>query len=623
MVQKGDVIRKNKIQLHWLVVPLVIAVYLLVVWQVVLQVQQTAINTLRHSGQSQLNLYASHLQGELQRFEKLPALIATHPRLLEVLQDPDDSEAVDGLNRYLEEINRSSGAADIYLMSHNGLTLAASNWNGPRPFVGRNFSFRPYFQQAIQGSLGRYYALGTTSQQRGYYFASAVKAAGEIFGVVVVKVNLSNIEQEWIGLPEEVVVTDPDGVIFIATQPAWRFKSIRPLDDQTRTRIELSRRYPQASLQPLALNFLHDSLKGGILVQLLDMGQRYLMQSQIVTEADWEMHLLSPLLPVREQMVNAFLMISMVTLALLFLGLGLRQRSKRIEERRLYDEQARDALYQAHAELEQRVRERTVDLSESNEQLSREIEDRRHAETQLRRTQDELVQAAKLATLGQMSAGINHELSQPLAAIRTYAGNGKALLEKARYAEVEENLIQISDLTERMARIGAQLKIFSRKSSGQLSAVSVQGVIDGAKAVIGPRSETIDAELEFVVPDRQLKFYGDEVLLQQVLVNLIYNALQAVEGKKEREVEVRVEEKMNDQIALIVEDSGRGIADEHLEKIFDPFFTTKEASEGLGLGLTISNRIITELGGEMSARSGSLGGACFEVILPGVAEEGI
>lgn len=600
---------------------LAIGAYLLIAWQAVVQVEQTAIDALRLSGMSQLNLYASHLQGELQRFEKLPALIATHPRLLEVLQDPDDSEAVDGLNHYLESINRTSGAADTYLMDRTGLTLAASNWSSPRPFVGRNFAFRPYFQQAISGELGRYYALGTTSQQRGYYFASAVEAAGQIFGVVVVKVNLSNIEQGWGGLAEEVLVTDPDGVIFIATQPTWRFKTIRPLDHQNQTRIELSRRYPQASLEPLALSGLHGSSKGGSLVQLMDMRQQYLMQSQTVAEADWEMHLLSPLLPVREQMVNAFLMVSMVTMALLFLGLGLRQRYKRIVERRLYDEQARDALYRAHAELEQRVKERTADLSDSNEQLSREIEERRYAESQLRSTQDQLVQAAKLATLGQMSAGIKHELSQPLAAIRTYADNGKALLEKARYPEVGDNLVQISDLTERMARIGAQLKIFSRKSSGQLSPVLVQGVIRGARAIIGPRSETIDATLEFVVPAQRIEVYGDEVLLQQVLVNLIYNALQAVEGEPDRKVVVCVEERAECQLALIVEDSGPGIANEHLEKIFDPFFTTKEASEGLGLGLTISNRIITELGGEMSARSGSLGGACFEVVLPGVAEE--
>ena len=603
---------------RWLVAALSAIGYLLVAWQAAMQVQQTAVDALAASGHSQLNLYATHLRGELQRFEKLPTLIATHPRLLEVLQDPDDVDAVDGLNRYLEEINRSTGAADTYLMDRNGLTLAASNWHSERPFVGRNFNFRPYFQEAMAGQLGRYFAQGTASQQRGYYFASSVRAGGKVFGVVVVKVNLSNIEQEWEGLPEEVVVTDPDGVIFFATQPTWRFKTIAPLDHQARTRIELSRRYPKAALEPLPLKAWVPEGTQHQLVQLGDnQQQRYLLQSQAMAEAGWQVHLMTPLQSAHQQMVNAILLISALALALLFLGLGLRQRYKRRLEKMLYDEQAREALYRTHAQLEQRVKSRTADLSESNEQLSREIEERRHAEAQLRATQNELIQAAKLATLGQMSAGINHELSQPLAAIRSYADNGQALLEKGRLQEVESNLVQISDLTERMARIGSQLKIFSRKSTGLVGAVSLKGVIEAARAIIGPRSNKTDATLIIALPDERLQVCADEGLVQQVLVNLIHNALQAVEGEAERKVEVHTEQR-SDQVALVVEDSGPGIADEHLEHIFDPFFTTKEASEGLGLGLTISNRIVTELGGEMSASSGCLGGARFEVVLPSV-----
>lgn len=603
---------------RWAVALLLATGYLLVAWQAATQVKQTAMDRLAVSVQSQLNLYATHLRGELQRFEKLPVLIATHPRLLEVLQDPDDSDAVDGLNRYLEEINRSAGAADIYLMDASGLTLAASNWSGTRPFVGRNFGFRPYFQQAMAGKLGRYFALGTTSRQRGYYFASAVEAAGSVQGVVVVKVNLSDIEEEWEGLPEEVVVTDSDGVIFIATEPEWRFKTLTALDQQTRSRVELSRRYPNTVLDRLPLELHLDGTHQ--LLQLQQSQQRYLLQSKLMAEAEWEMHLLAPLQPVQQQMLNALLLISALALALLFLGLGLRQRYKRRLEKGEHDEQRRQALYRAHADLEQRVRDRTVDLSESNEQLSREIEERRHAELQLRRTQDELVQAAKLATLGQMSAGINHELSQPLAAIRSYADNGTALLEQGRLQEVESNLRQISDLTERMARIGSQLKIFSRKSSGTLSSVSLKSVVDAAKSIVGPRSHKIDADLVITPPDSALRIWADEILVQQVLVNLIYNALQAVEGEEERRVEVHTEQR-GERVALLVEDSGPGIADEHLERIFDPFFTTKEASEGLGLGLTISNRIVSELEGEMSATHGGLGGARFEVLLPSAARE--
>ena len=609
--------RSQIFQYQWAVGVVSAVAYLLVAWQAVTQVERSAIEQLATAGSSQLNLYTTHLKGELEQFQKLPALISTDPRLLGLLHDPDDVDAVDGLNRYLEQINRDTGAADIYLMDRNGLTLAASNWQGERPFVGRNFSFRPYFQQAIQGNLGRYYALGTTSRQRGYYFASPVRAGGKTFGVVVVKVNLNEIEQQWSGLPEELLVADPDGVIFISTLPSWRFHTVTPLVEADRKRVEESRRYPDVTLDPMPLERVTAHGTDHQIVRLPSQ-KRFLMQRRVMDDEAWEVYLLTPFISVRNQMTEAFMLVSASALALLFMGLGLRQRYKRRMERALYDEQARESLYRAHAELERRVKDRTADLSASNDQLSREIEERRHAEAQLRETQDELVQAAKLATLGQMSAGINHELNQPLAAIRSYADNGQALLKQERLEEVESNLLQISDLTERMARIGSQLKIFSRKSTGQVGDVSVQGVMEAAQAIIGPRSKKVDATLLVSIPEEALKIRADEVLVQQVLVNLIHNALQAVEGEDERKVRVYAEPHAS-QVALVVEDSGPGVADEHIERIFDPFFTTKSANEGLGLGLTISTRIVAELGGEMSASRSEWGGARFEVQLP-VAE---
>ncbi len=601
--------------LCWPAIGLLFFLYLLTGWQLLQQVEQRALDKVAATGVHQLRLYASHLQGELQRFEKLPGLIATHPRLLQVLQDPDDVEAVEGLNHYLQEINSTSGGADIYLMDRSGLTLAASNWQGERPFVGRNFSFRPYFQQAMEGRLGRYFALGTTSRQRGYYFASAVWGGGEIFGVVVVKVNLSNIESGWEGLSEELLVTDPDGVIFIATNPAWRFKTTAPLDAEQRQRVEQSRRYPQMPLPALGWGGLKPRGEGAQLVSVPGYPQRYLLQSNEMVRVGWKIHLMTPLLHVEEQINDALLLFALLSLALLSIGLGLRQRHQRRVEKRHYDQRARDALYQAHAELEQRVKDRTADLSMINEQLSREIEERRQAERQLRATQNELVQAEKLATLGQMSAGINHELSQPLAAIRSYADNGRALLQQQRLDEVAGNLSQISDLTERMARIGEQLKIFSRKSSGQKVLLSLRAVVETAVSIIQPRSEQLGVELEQRLPAESHQVLADEVLLQQVLVNLIHNALQAVEEVELRRVRISSTED-GERTVLVVEDSGRGIAEEHMEQIFTPFFTTKSASEGLGLGLTISSRIVDGLGGELRVAASELGGARFEVVLP-------
>ena len=82
-------------------------------------------------------------------------------------------------------------------MNSDGLTIAASNWNTPKPFVGRNFSYRPYFKQAMEGKLGRYFALGTTSSERGYYFAYPVRYEGRILGAVVIKIKIDAIEENW------------------------------------------------------------------------------------------------------------------------------------------------------------------------------------------------------------------------------------------------------------------------------------------------------------------------------------------------------------------------------------------------------------------------------------------
>jgi len=597
--------------------------YALVAWQTAERVRDAEIASLAETGRSHLNLYVADLQGQLERYEYLPELISTDARLLELLRGPSDPARVDALNRFLEEVNLITGAADTYLMDRDGLTVAASNWAAEQPFVGSNFSYRPYFQAAIQGRLGRYFALGTTSGKRGYYFAYPVRDSDDILGAVVVKVDMSNVEMHWGGLREEVIVVDEDGVVFAATRPAWRYRTLSPLAKDVRDQIGASRRYPESGLT--ALSVLSSEPLGDqsrILELWSDQATgraagrtRYLAQEQDMPEAGWKVYLLTSLAPLQQQVLQALTIVTAIFTALLFLGMGLRQRYKRRKEQARFSEQEKRALRFAHDQLELRVKERTADLSASNRRLNEEIEERRHAEEELRQTQGELIQAAKLATLGQMAAGINHELNQPLAAIRSYADNGRALLERERLEEVRGNLEQISDLTGRMARIGSQLRIFSRKSSGQIGDVSVQSVIEASRSIVAPRVKRTGTEIRVEIPVEPLFVRADEVLLQQVLVNLVGNAIQAVDGEKVRLVRICAST-AGARVLLVVEDSGPGIANGNLERIFDPFFTTKEASEGLGLGLTISNRIIQDLKGSLTVSNGELGGARFEIFLP-------
>jgi len=577
---------------------------------------QRGLEDLAEDGSFRLELYVAYLQGVLEKYEGLPELLATNRRLVTFLQNPGGRERIEAFNRYLETINRISDAADTYLMDREGLTIAASNWQAERPFVGRNFSYRPYFQQAMQGRLGRYFALGTTSSRRGYYFAYPVRQGDTILGAVVIKISIDQVERDWGHENDIFLVTDPDGVIFITTRAAWRFHTLEPLADEVRQRIVTSRRYPGASLTPLPIESESGSRYGRI-ITLAESAEgpsrRYLLQSEFMPQAGWQVMVLSDIAAAKRRVVRALVGVGGGAATLLLLLLLVWQRRQRLAERRCHEEESRRLLLQANEDLETRVQERTAALTESNRQLRREIEERRQAEEKLRRTRRELIHAAKLAALGQMSAGINHELNQPLAAIRTYAENTVAFLRQERLDNALWNLEQIKELTERMARIGAQLKIFSRRSSGRMEDVPLHGVIDGALEILTPAIRRGDVRVDVRLIPEDLQVRADSVLLQQVLVNLIGNAVQAVTGGDRREILVRAEA-VAGEVVLQVHDSGPGIGPEHLSRIFEPFYTTKEPGQGLGLGLAISQRIIREMNGTIRVVP-SRQGACFEIRL--------
>lgn len=178
-------------------VPLVVLSLLsmaLIAWAIANWVRNGALQDELRTGEQQLQLYAAYIEGELARYEAIPALLATNQRVFKVLQQPENYSARQALNEYLEQSALATGALDVYLMNQQGLTVAASNWQTEGTFLGRNFGFRPYFQQAMRGELGRYYALGTTSHVRGYYFAYPVTILGQVRGAVVVKMDVSATE---------------------------------------------------------------------------------------------------------------------------------------------------------------------------------------------------------------------------------------------------------------------------------------------------------------------------------------------------------------------------------------------------------------------------------------------
>ncbi len=568
------------------------------------------LRDLAGEGNARLELYVSYLRGVLEKYEGLPELLATNKRLVGFMKQPGGRDRIEALNRYLAVINDISDAADTYLMDREGLTIAASNWDAERPFIGRNFSYRPYFKQAMQGQLGRYFALGTTSNRRGYYFAYPVRSNGEILGAVVVKINIDKVEHNWGHRDETFLVTDPDGVIFLSTNPAWRFQTLHPLSPAVKARIEQSRRYPNSRLTPVPV-LATKPTDAGTLLTLLESGRKkeYLQQSQTMPQAGWQVHILSDTKHVRLLVRRTLIGTAAAFILVVLLVLMYRQQRLRLLEQRRHEEESRSMLEQVNLDLERRVDERTSALRAANSQLRLEIDDRRRAEEKLRHARKELIHTAKLAAIGQMATGINHELNQPLAAIRAYGANGRELLIKGRVEEAIANFDRIAELTERMAGIGCQLKIFSRKSRGNLGSLPLQGVVDGALEILMPMLGKTGIKIDIDLDPPDIRVWANSLLLQQALVNLITNGVHAVQGQEHKQNQktpiVAVSGRFfEDMVRVEVRDNGPGIGVADREMVFDPFYTTKPSGQGLGLGLTITRRIIEEMDGHIYLEEG-------------------
>ncbi|WP_018237348.1 sensor histidine kinase [Ensifer sp. BR816] len=559
-----------------------------------------------------LRLAVAALSGHLNRYQALPALIADHDDIKELVTRPRDRRLRDSVNGYLKEINALLKSSDIYVITPDGDTIAASNYDGPASFVGQNFSYRPYFQDALKGEQSRFYALGTTSLKRGYYFGSPIRIGEEIRGVIVFKVDIETIEASWQGGEYRIFVSDPEGIIFMSGDPKWLYAGILPLTPDRLARTEASRRYADAILHPLPV--VRSETDGHALMTVSggERAREYLVLSHYMPDADWTVNVLTDTASVRTQALTtvaaAILLLCLACLAIAILV----QRRARLRERMLMQEQAQE-------ELERRVEERTADLARVNVQIEAEIAERRLTEQQLRQTQADLVQAGKLAGLGQMSAALSHEFNQPLAAAKTYADSAALLIERGRTTEASDNVRRISSLIDRMAAISRHLRNFARKPNEKLSPVPLEDVMHDTMEIVAARLKTANADIDIDLGPEPLVVRAGSVRLQQVLVNVISNAADAVEGCQNRAISVRAWRE-GDKAVLTIRDRGPGVPPAIAERIFDPFYTTKGVGKGLGLGLSISYNIVKDFGGSLTVSNHTEGGAVFRIELAVVPE---
>jgi two-component system C4-dicarboxylate transport sensor histidine kinase DctB len=585
----------------------------LAVWLAHLWAERTVIEDLRHDGAQRLELYLTGLEAALARYDYLPTVLALNGDVIRLLQHPGDASSIPDANRYLAQVNGEAETSAIYLLDLEGRVLASSNWNDAVSFIGVNLAYRPYFQDALNGRSGRFYGIGTTGGEPGYFFSHGIHDGGRMLGVAAVKVSLDQFERTWTDSSDIVIVADRHGVVLLSPEPSWKFKTLRPISPETMAIFQATRQYEGATLERIPLAEA-EVLGAGVRIVTLDR-RRFLAHTRTMAETGWDVTILSDLAPAAVLARNTGAAAAFALGFLLLLSVYLLERRQAVRASLA----AKEALQRAHDELERKVAARTADLLAANERLQGEVAERLRADRVLREAQGELVQAGKMAIVGQLASGITHELNQPLAALRTLSDNAKVLLERNRLDDVQRNLALISELTDRMGKITGELKAFARKSAPQLAPVPVRRAIANAIFLVEHSLRKEDVELVQDSSMNEVYAIGESNRLEQVLINLASNAIDAMKGAPVRRLEIAVVEK-GAKVAISVRDTGPGIAPDAMPRLFEPFFTTKAPGAGLGLGLAISARIVREFGGTLVAANRPKGGAEFTLELAAATE---
>ncbi|WP_037078772.1 ATP-binding protein [Rhizobium sp. CCGE 510] len=558
--------------------------------------------TLEEQARMDARLNAALLRTVLEKYRALPFVLSQDAALAAALTG-NDSATFEQLSRKLEMLAAGTKAAVIYVIDKDGIAVAASNWREPTSFVGNDYRFREYFQGALAKGQAEHFALGTVSKKPGLYISERISDSRGLLGVVVVKVEFDDVEADWNATDAPSYVIDDRGIVLITSIPSWRFMTIGRITEDRLTAIRESLQFGDAPLQPLPLDKVRNLGDRLDVVEIVMPGgagkTSFLDVGMPVPATAWHLQHLVALAPSIDAGVRQARMLALLILLPLLSGAAFLLRRRQTVTLRIFREQ------QAREELERRVAERTLDLSQARDRLQAEITGHKSTEQRLQAVQQDLVQANRLAILGQVAAGVAHEINQPVATIRAYADNARTFLARGQAAPAGENLESIAALTERIGSITEELKSFARKGRGSAEPTGLKDVIEGAVMLLrsrfAGRMDTLDIDL----PTAELQVMGNRIRLEQVLINLLQNALEAVAPKAgEGRVEVRAS-RDGDMVTLTVADNGPGISPDIRKGLFTPFNTSKES--GLGLGLVISKDIVGDYGGRMEVESDDRG----------------
>ncbi len=529
---------------------------------------------------ARLTLHRSTLTSELRHFAHLPFLLSLDPVVVGTLA----GDTPHNLDHRLARFAQSAGVSAIYLMDRSGDTISASNAKSQNSFKGQNYGFRPYFQSAMRGELGEFYGIGATTGIPGYFYAMEVRPAQTgAKGVIAIKVDLADLQEKWQASGERIILANSDGVILLASDPDWRYRTIAPLSMEQRERIVASRQFASEPLDPLNWSFDRNG-------QSAKVGNKDLLYlSSADLPNSWTMHFFVP----DDQAVARAWLATGAFLALLLLAFTVFQLSRL--------RRVRDAL--RASELEE------TELRSANARLAVEIDERRAAQQRLQKTQTELERAGRLAALGQLASSVTHELGQPIAAMRNQLTASEMTVGPTPLNEKMQGLVA------RMENITQQLKFFSRKGRDSFEDCDLSDVISTALELLEPSITNRSASIDTKGVSAHTPIFANKLRIEQAITNIVRNALDAVESAEDRTITI-TSGAQGGIVWTEISDTGHGLGEKSLDDLREPFATTRESGEGMGLGLTISAGIVTDHGGTISAWNRDPKGAVFRIELP-------
>ncbi|ALG90291.1 MAG: sensor histidine kinase [Confluentimicrobium sp.] len=531
----------------------------------------------RNRAEVRLALYSGNVLSELQRASVVPLLLSRDPTLIGALNSNDFSQSSQRLISYLEEI----GAASMMLLDASGRVVSATD----RSLLGANLRGAHFFVEALRANDTVFTAEQNETGVMDFTYSRRVISERENVGVIAVAVDLAKFEQSWAGISDAVMITDSEGRIILATEPRWRGRTVEEaLAAQSAN--SAIRRAIQATADWAALP-----------ADAYILGEAVMRNEARIPFQGWRLVSFTTYSSIRER-VNGVLSLEIMGFALL-LAVGFYLISRRA--------QSRSAFFQMES----------AELRALNMRLQREIAEREKAEKNLEVAEQTLAQSSKLAALGEMSAAVSHELNQPLAAMKTYLAGARLLLQRKRNEEALASFLRIDDLIERMGSITRQLKSYARKGGDRVEAIDFKICIGSALAMMEPQLKRRKVTITRTLPPQPVMVMVDRVRLEQVIINLLRNALDATKMADDPQIDLILSS--GETATLTVRDNGHGIDD--LESLFEPFYTTKQPGDGVGLGLAISSGIINDLGGRLTALNAPSGGAVFEVQLPILSDE--